>query len=219
MLNTPFPRRDTVRSTHTPKSTTHAITAALATAALSLSLGSCSLLDTSENSNPSTDGNASAQRFNEGATGPDFKGTELPIDTTPAPLGQGGQGTCPYIDGAFLEQATGQRLTGTGLDQRFDPPACIFWSFEDTPQATVMVRHMLSEKDAVAVVDHAAPIDSTLKAVDPEGWSGGRRGGEGTEGALYAVWKNEVAVVVTTAQGQSIKAQQIAEEAIKNLGL
>ena len=147
------------------------------------------------------------------------KGTELPIDAAPEPVGQGGQEVCPYLDGEWLQNTNGQRLTGTGTDERFDPPACVFWSYEDYPQATVMVRHMRTNSDAIAVVDHAAPIDSTLKALEPEGWSGGRRGSDGQSGAVYAVWKDETAVVVTTAQEQSVKAQKIAEETIKNLKL
>ena len=147
------------------------------------------------------------------------KGTELPIDAAPEPVGQGGQEVCPYLDGEWLQNTNGQRLTGTGTDERFDPPACVFWSYEDYPQATVMVRHMRTNSDAIAVVDHAAPIDSTLKALEPEGWSGGRRGGDGQSGAVYAVWKDETAVVVATAQEQSVKAQKIAEETIKNLKL
>lgn len=126
---------------------------------------------------------------------------------------------CPYLDGEWLQNTNGQRLTGVGLDQRFDPPACTFWSYEAEPQAQVMVRHMRTNEDAVAVVDHAAPIDSTLKALQPEGWSGGRQGGDETSGAVYAVWKDNTAVVVTTAQDQSVKAQHIAEETIRNLGL
>lgn len=148
------------------------------------------------------------------------KGTELPVDTLPAPVGQGDSETrCPYLDGEWLQTTTGQRWTATGLDGRFDPPACVFWSYEDVPQAQVMVRHMTTNKDAVAVVDHAAPVDSTLKALKPEGWSGGRSGGKDGEGAVYAVWKDQTAVVVFTAQEQSLKAEQIATETIKNLKL
>lgn len=147
------------------------------------------------------------------------KGTDLPIEAAPEHVGQGGQEVCPYLNGEWLQNTNGQRLTGTGTDERFDPPACVFWSYEDYPQATVMVRHMRTNSDAIAVVDHAAPIDSTLKALEPKGWSGGRRGGDGKSGAVYAVWKDETAVVVTTAQEQSVKAQKIAEETIKNLKL
>ena len=62
-------------------------------------------------------------------------------------------------------------------------------------------------------------MDSTLKALQPEGWSGGRSGGKAGEGAVYAVWKDQTAVVVFTAQEQSLKAEQIATETIKNLVL
>ena len=47
----------------------------------------------------------------------------------------------------------------------------------------------------------------------------GGRGSDEENGAVYAVWKDEVAVVVTTAQPQSVKAQQIAERTIANLQL
>ena len=62
-------------------------------------------------------------------------------------------------------------------------------------------------------------MGSTLKALKPEGWSGGRSGGKEGEGAVYAVWKDQTAVVVFTAQEQSLKAEQIANETIKNLKL
>lgn len=146
-------------------------------------------------------------------------GSELPIDARPALLGQGDTSQCPYLDGQWVQNTNGQRLTGTGVDTRFDPPACVFWSYEDSPQVQVLVRKMTTNSQAVAVVDQAAPIDSTLKALSPAGWSGGRRGGDEHSGAVYAVWKDETAVVVLTDQDQSVKAQQIAEEAIKNLQL
>jgi len=52
---------------------------------------------------------------------------------------------------------------------------------------------MRSNAEAVAVVDSAAPIDSTLKALKPDGWSG-CRGSDEEIGAVYAVWKDEIAV-------------------------
>ena len=67
---------------------------------------------------------------------PGVKGTELPVDTLPAPVDQGDSDThCPYLDGEWLQTTTGQRWSATGLDGRFDPPACVFWSYEDVPQA------------------------------------------------------------------------------------
>lgn len=183
-----------------------------------LALSGCSAI-TGEDQQAQTEAQPSADGLLPGEPVPGVKGTELPTDTLPEPVGQGDSETrCPYLDGEWLQNTTGQRWTATGLDERFDPPACVFWSYEDAPQAQVMVRHMTSNKDAVAVVDHAAPVDSTLKALKPEGWSGGRGGGEG-KGAVYAVWKDQTAVVVLTAQEQSLKAEQIATETIKNLKL
>ena len=67
------------------------------------------------------------------------------------------------------------------------------------------------------MVDRAAPVDSTSLADSPAGWSGGRSGGE--HGAIYAVSKETVAVVVRSNQAESVKAQAVAEEAITNLDL
>jgi hypothetical protein len=49
------------------------------------------------------------------------------------------------------------------------------------------------------------------------GWKGGAQANE--SGAVYAVAKDSSAVVVTTNQGQTIKAKQIAQESISSLGL
>ena len=102
------------------------------------------------------------------------------------------------------------------VDARFNTPACVFWSFPDEPQATVIVRHMPTEQAAINVVDWAAPI-TTTEPVDENGWSGGRSGNP--QGAVYAVQKGPVAVVVFSNQEQSLKAELIAKETIKNLNL
>ncbi|WP_462399471.1 DUF2020 domain-containing protein [Corynebacterium falsenii] len=208
---------------------THVAATALTACCGVVMLTGCSSFGSDSGSDPGAD--TQAQQPADPATEqtfPPVRGTELPIDATvdPVPAGQpAGTTSCPYIDSTWLENTTGQRFTGVGLDERFDPPACVFWSYEDVPQATVLVRHMTTNKDAVAVVDFHASIDSTLKALQPEGWSGGRRGGNtddgtpGASGAIYAVWKGPTAVVVHTAQDQSVKAQQIAEETIRNLNL
>lgn len=188
-----------------------AATALVASSALLL--GACS---SGDDYTPSVD--AGAGPFQNGKSAEPVKGTDLPIGERAELTGQGSMEPCPYIENEWLQNTTGQRLTGVGVDNRFDPPACVFWSYEQDPQAQVIVRKMTSNADAVAVVDDAAPIDSTLKTLEPEGWSGGRQGDPET-GSVYAVWKDEVAVVVFTAQGQSLKAQQIAEETITNLGL
>lgn len=145
---------------------------------------------------------------------------KLPIDALPEiPGGRGAWEECPYLDTQWVADTNGQRMTGLGVDRRFTTPACTFWSYPEEPQLTVIVREMATENEAIAVVDWAAPIDSTEPAEQPEGWSGGRRGGTEGSGALYAVQKDNKAVVVFTNQEQSVKAQLIAEEVIWNLGL
>lgn len=129
---------------------------------------------------------------------------------------------CPYLDTQFVAEKNGQRVMDEGVDKRFDTPACVFWSYEDAPQLQVIVRTTSSETEARSVVEWAAPVEFTDPAEEPAGWSGGRAGDgavPGSDGAIYAVSKGETAVVVFTDQAESVKAQEIAEETIKNLGL
>ena len=126
-------------------------------------------------------------------------------------------GPCPYLDAQVVADLNGQKVLRTAVDPSFDPVACQFWSYGDAPQLTVLVRHMGSVDDARAVVDHYAPIGSTSPASSPAGWDGGRGPVDG--GAVYAVSKDDTAVVITTNQAQSVKAELVAEEVIRNLGL
>ena len=145
----------------------------------------------------------------------------LPLDALPATDRNAWQ-PCPYLDTDWVADANGQRVTGVGIDARFDPPACQFWSYPPEPQLTVIVRHMDSPEDAMAVVDWATPIDYTEPANQPAGWNGGRHGGGAVPnriGAAYSVAKGNTAVTVFTNQDESIKAQLVAEETIKNLQL
>lgn len=123
---------------------------------------------------------------------------------------------CPYIDPGWLENTNGERLTKQGIDTRFPTPACVFWSYQDDPQATIIVRDMPSVEDARAAVDWAAPIDATEPASFAS-WEGGR--GIVNEQAVYAVQKDTHAVLVWSNQQQTFKSEQIAQEAIANLGL
>lgn len=151
-------------------------------------------------------------------TVPEVNVDALPVDALPE-VPRTAQQACPYLDTQWVADTNGQRMTGLGIDERFTTPACVFWSFPEEPQLTVIVREMATVDDAIAVVDWAAPIDTTEPAEEPEGWSGGRLGGSGGSGALYAVQKNTTAVVVFTNQDQSLKAQLVAEEVITNLRL
>lgn len=124
---------------------------------------------------------------------------------------------CPYLDTEWVADTNGQKVTSQGIDERFDVPACVFWSYPDEPQLQVIIRTMPNEKAAVDVVNWAAPIDITEIAEEPEGWSGGRMGFE--DRAVYAVQKANIAVVVFSNQSQSLKAELVAKEVITRLGL
>lgn len=142
----------------------------------------------------------------------------LPFDTLPEiPAGKAATDACPYLDTEWLAETNGQRVVAVGVDQRFDTPACVFWSYPDQPQATVIVRHMDSVAAARQVVDWAAPVDSTEPADHIPGFAGGR--GRTEAGAVFAVSKDTVAVVVLINQEQTIKAELIATEVIDTLGL
>lgn len=142
----------------------------------------------------------------------------LPFDAMPEiPTTRDELIPCPYLDSQWVADTNGQRVLGSGIDERFDHPACVFWSYAEEAQLTVMVRTMGSEVEAEQVVNWAAPIDTTDPADLPDGWMGGRQGTPGR--SLYSVYKNNIAVTVFTNQDQSLKAELVAKETIKNLGL
>ena len=143
--------------------------------------------------------------------------SNLPIDALPEiPAGKSEMVPCPYLDTQWVANTNGQRMIGQGIDARFNTPACVFWSFPDEPQATVIVRHMPTEQAAINVVDWAAPI-ATTEPVDENDWSGGRSGNP--QGAVYAVQKGPVAVVVLSNQEPPLKPELNAKEPINNLNL
>ncbi|MCS4490077.1 DUF2020 domain-containing protein [Corynebacterium sp. ES2775-CONJ] len=127
------------------------------------------------------------------------------------------QDPCPYLDTEWLARTNGQKVTSMGVDSRFVTPACVYWSYPPEPQASIVVRHMPTVDQAIEVVDIAAPIADTEPVDTTDGWSGGRGGGP--EGAVYAVQKGSIALVVRTNQPQSVKAELIAEEVIRQLAL
>lgn len=124
-------------------------------------------------------------------------------------------GPCPYLDEAFVEETNGQRVSKvqTSADE---PPTCFFYRSDGAVQLTVRV-YRGDAAVAKALVDASAPVATSNPAELTGGWKGGA---EATDaGAVYAVTKESSAVVVTTNQGQTIKAKQIAQESITALGL
>ncbi|MFC4854879.1 DUF2020 domain-containing protein [Actinophytocola glycyrrhizae] len=124
-------------------------------------------------------------------------------------------GPCPYLDEAYVEETNGQRVSKvqTSADE---PPACFFYRPDGNVQLSVRV-YTGEAPVAQALVDAAAPVESSNPAELTGGWQGGAESSE--SGAVYAVAKEATAVVVTTNQGQTIKAKQVAQETISALGL
>lgn len=124
-------------------------------------------------------------------------------------------GPCPYLEEAYVEETNGQRVSKvqTSTDE---PPACFFYRPDGSVQLTVRI-YTGEAPVAQALVDAAAPVASSNPAELSGGWQGGAESGE--SGAVYAVAKEATAVVVSTNQGQTIKAKQIAQETITALGL
>ena len=182
-----------------------------------VALGLAGCTDSSPAPSPETD---AAEDSSEEASTSDVQ-PALAVDTIPeAPRGTGE--LCPYLDAQFVANTNGQRVLDQGLDTRFDPPACVFWSYGDNPQVLVSVRHNENEAIARQVVDWAAPVDVTEPAERPAGFQGGRGGlgSSGLEGySVYAVAKGTISVVVFSDQEQTIKPESIAEDVISNLGL
>lgn len=196
--------------------------AALATT-VALLLGGCTAPGDAPTGEPGGDGVPVSVSTSDSEPGETVTDSGLPHDALPeVPGGRENRMACPYLDTQWVAETNGQRMTGMGVDERFDTPACVFWSYPENPQLQVIVRKMPDEEAAVRVVDWAAPVDFTEPAEEPEGWSGGRAGGgmvPDREGAVYAVQKGDRAVVVFTNQEQSLKAELVAREVIANLGL
>ena len=175
---------------------------------------------------PSTDSAAdpASETAAEADSTQDVAAPDIPLEAIPAnPGGREEWVDCPYLDTQWVADTNGQRMTGVGLDERFETPACVFWSYPEEPQAMVLVRSLANEDQARTVVDFAAPIDTTEPAQLPGGWDGGRGPAadslEYPNMRVFAVSRGNDAVAVWTNQEQTFKAEQIAEEAIKNLGL
>lgn len=132
----------------------------------------------------------------------------------PEPEPAGG-GPCPYLDKAFVEETNGQHIGDIKVSAD-DPPACFFYRPDGSVQMLVRI-YKGKAPVAKALVDQAAPVETSNPAELAGGWSGGAQPTD--DGAVYAVAKGPKAVVVTTNQEQTIKAKVVAQEAISALGL
>jgi len=121
--------------------------------------------------------------------------------------------TCPYLDNAFVANANGQRVSTVEVSDG-DPPTCFFYALSGKLQLTVRV-YTGDPAVATALVDEAAPVNTSNPATDPPGWQGGYAALP--DGAVYAVAKDGTAVIVTTDQQQTVKARTVARQAIAGL--
>lgn len=126
-----------------------------------------------------------------------------------------GAGPCPYLDTSFVADANGQHVSKVQTSPG-NPPACFFYALNGKLQLTAQV-YVGDPAVAKALVDKAAPVNSSNPATDPAGWQGGYE--QTDSGAVYAVAKAGSAVVVTTNQKQTIKARTVAKQTISALGL
>jgi UPF0176 protein len=155
-------------------------------------------------------------------TAPPLSSVPPPVGTTaatpalPAEPQPTAAGLCPYLATGFVADANGQRVSKVKLSGDRPHPACFFYDLAGKLQLTVRV-YVGEPAAATALVDHMAPVDSSNPATEPPGWHGGyqRTGG----GAVYAVAKQGMAIVVTTDQTQTVKARTVAKQAISALGL
>jgi len=136
------------------------------------------------------------------------------LPAAPAPTVDG---VCPYLSAADVSAFNGDKVLGVRLDPTYMPPACFFTRGDGSQQLSVWVFRASSATEASAAVDRAAPVATTDPADQPAGWIGGSSGG--ANGAVYAVAKGPVAVVIMSSQGQSVKARRVAEQVITALGL
>jgi hypothetical protein len=141
--------------------------------------------------------------------------TAPPAAQPPAAPEPAADGPCPYLERAFVEDTNGQHVGDIKISGD-DPPACFFYR----PDGGVQVLVRVYKGDAAvakALVDQAAPVDTSNPAELAGGWAGGAQPTD--DGAVYAVAKDAAAVVVTTNQEQTIKAKLVAQQAITSLGL
>jgi UPF0176 protein len=138
-------------------------------------------------------------------------GAELPPDPQP-----GSTEDCPYLGSEFVAEANGQHVSKVRVSADQPHPACFFYRPDGKVQLTVRVY--VGQPDiATALVNKAAPVETSNPASDPAGWKGGYQSID--DGAVYAVAKGASAVIATTNQKQSVKARTVVKKAIAALKL
>ncbi|WP_290054586.1 DUF2020 domain-containing protein [Amycolatopsis solani] len=138
-------------------------------------------------------------------------GSGLPPEPQP-----GATEDCPYLGSEFVADSNGQHVSKVRVSADQPHPACFFYRPDGKVQLTVRV-YVGDAKTATALVNQAAPVESSNPASDPSGWKGGYLSTD--DGAVYAVAKGSAAVIATTNQKQSVKARTVVKKAIAALKL
>ncbi|MEU4741847.1 DUF2020 domain-containing protein [Actinosynnema sp. NPDC023658] len=141
--------------------------------------------------------------------------TAQPAGPPPAPQPVS-DGQCPYLASSVVQEANGQLVRKVRLSADQPDPACFFYANATEVQLSVWVFRG-EPATAKAVVDRAAPVADSNPASVPAGWKGGSLTTD--DGAVYAVAKDGIAVVVTSNQKQTVKARTVTEAVVENLGL
>lgn len=142
--------------------------------------------------------------------------SEEPDEAAPPPVAEPTvDGPCPYLDTAFVEETNGQRVGDVKISAD-ELPACHFYRSDGNVQLAIQIYNG-DPAVAAAFVDQVAPVDTANPAQLVGGWAGGAMPTE--DGAVFAVAKGAVAVVVVTNQEQTLKAKLVAQRAIDELGL
>lgn len=149
-------------------------------------------------------------------TAPPTPSTTTPPQPPPEPK-PAREAPCPYLEDEFVEQTNGQRVGETRISADEPHAACFFYRSDGKEQLRVQVAVGLDPATARAMVDLAAPVDTSDPASLPGGWEGGKQPTD--RGAVFAVHKDGAAVVVIGNQEQTIKVSRIAEQVVTALGI
>lgn len=122
---------------------------------------------------------------------------------------------CPYLSTQEAEEATGEKVTRVDIDPGFEPAACFFTTNDGSISLVTTMHHFESEDRARALVDDAAPPDSTEHAEIEGGWTGGKS--TGAFGALLAVYRGPEVFVAQSTQERSMAVQRVAELVIPRI--
>jgi len=141
--------------------------------------------------------------------------TAAPSGAVAAPAPQpAADGPCPYLATAVVESINGQRVGAIRISADKPYPACFFIRGDGAEQLRTWIV-VATPEVARATVDAAVPVATSDLAELPGGWSGGSQ--STAKGSVYAVTRQDTAVVITTNQPHTLGAKRITERVIAAL--